>query len=382
MNILFLSGISSEENGGIFKKVCSQAKYMSSHKNQCWLLYYSNQEIRVREFHDKQVVTDNKIKETTATNHRQKVKAIQEVTKELLRTKKWIILYFRNQYYTKTMNQLLSIAKEKEIQTVLEIPTYPYYKEQFNVSPNKLKGSLSLVWNYLGDQLYDKQCDKIAVIEANKSGKRKIKRIPFYNGVDPENLKVNFYKKKKKQQAYRIIAVGNFYPYHGLDRLVEGLNVYEQTKSKSDPEVFFDIVGSGPAISTLKTLVATYQLEKYVIFHGYKDHQELEGIYKEASIAAGTLKLNLRGATIETAIKVSEALYQGIPVITSGQTPFFEEIKQNIYQVNDDDSAISIKEMLHFLEKKHSPVDDQVLLTLFSWEKIVANILEFRSEEQ
>lgn len=353
-----------------------------SHHQQCWLLYYLNQEIRVREFYDQQLIHDRKLKETSVTSHRQKVEAIQEVTKELLLTKKWTFFYFRDQFYTKTMNQLLSIAQEKGSQTILEIPTYPYYKEQFNVSPNKLKGGLSLIWNYLGDRLYLKKCNKIAIVEAKSTNKKNPKMIPFYNGVDPEKLKVNLYKKSGKQEVYRIIAVGNFYPYHGLDRLVEGLKDYYQTKTSTDPEVFFDVVGSGPAISELKTLVASYHLQKYIIFHGYKDHEELEKIYKKASIAAGTLKLNLRGANIETAIKVSEALYQGIPVIVSGKTPFFEEMKQSIHQIDDDDSPISIKEMLNFLEKKHSPVTDQVLLNIFSWEKIIENILAVRSEAQ
>lgn len=97
-------------------------------------------------------------------------------------------------------------------------------------------------------------------------------------------------------------------------------------------------------------------------------------------MAIGTLKLHLRGANIETAIKVSEALYQGIPVITSGETPFFSAVKQNIYQVKDDDSPISINEMLQFLGKKRIPVGDQVLLDLFSWEKIIEKIVNLGSE--
>lgn len=186
--------------------------------------------------------------------------------------------------------------------------------------------------------------------------------VSFYNGVDPDNLPVNFY------------------PYHGLDRLIEGLEYYYRTKDEIAPEVFFDIVGGGPAIEELKQLVASYRLQGYVIFHGYKDRQELEQLYGEASMAIGTLKLHLRGANIETAIKVSEALYQGIPVITSGETPFFSAVKQNIYQVKDDDSPISINEMLQFLGKKRIPVGDQVLLDLFSWEKIIEKIVNFGSE--
>lgn len=381
VSILFLSGISAEENGGIFKKICSQAKYMSKHKKKCWLLYYFNQEIRIREFYDAQWTNDSKLKDTFARNNRQKIKAIQEAAKDLLLTKKWTFFYFRDQYYTHIMHQLLRISKEKGIQTILEIPTFPYYKEQWNVSPNKLKGGLSLAWNYFGDQLYKRQCNKIAVIAAKTLGKKTSKMIPFYNGVDPDVLKVNLYKKKEEQSVYRIIAVGNFYPYHGLDRLVEGLRLYYQTKTSKDPDIFFDIVGSGSVIGELKQLVTRYQLQKTIIFHGYKDSEELEQIYKQASIAAGTLKLHLRGADNETAIKVSEALYQGIPIITSGQTPFFKAIKQNIHQVKDDDSPISIDEMLHFLDKKQSLIEDQVLLDLFSWEKIIANIFAFRSEE-
>ncbi|EMF0108891.1 glycosyltransferase family 4 protein [Enterococcus hirae] len=380
MSILFLSGISAEENKGIFKKNCSQAKYMSNHKKQCWLLYFKKQEIRVREFYDKQMIHDSLLTKSDATNHRQKIKDIQIATKKLLLSREWTHFYFRDQYYTKIMSELLSISQQKTIQTIMEIPTYPYYKEQLNVAPNKLKGGLSLVWNYLGDRLYEKKCNKIAVIEAKTSNKKKAKMVSFYNGVDPDNLPVNLYQKNEEQPTHRVVAVGNFYPYHGLDRLIEGLEYYYRTKDEIAPEVFFDIVGGGPAIEELKQLVASYRLQGYVIFHGYKDRQELEQLYGEASMAIGTLKLHLRGANIETAIKVSEALYQGIPVITSGETPFFSAVKQNIYQVKDDDSPISINEMLKFLGKKRIPVGDQVLLDLFSWEKIIEKIVNFGSE--
>lgn len=59
------------------------------------------------------------------------------------------------------MSELLSISQQKTIQTIMEIPTYPYYKEQLNVAPNKLKGGLSLVWNYLGDRLYEKNAIRL-----------------------------------------------------------------------------------------------------------------------------------------------------------------------------------------------------------------------------
>ncbi|HKJ32919.1 MAG TPA: glycosyltransferase [Balneolales bacterium] len=249
---------------------------------------------------------------------------------------------FANPFFIKFLKEINNIG----LYVVMEIPTYPYDYEYVNVS--KLVFIAKKIEEY-----YRRYFGKYVDLMVTYSNERKIfnvDTVKINNGIQLESIRIKEAVKKNDNQIH-FIAVASMYFWHGYDRLIKGLKMYYS--SAHDKKVFFHLVGDSDNKESKKYryLVHKYNLDKYVIFHGYKKNEELDELFNISDLAIGCLGVHRKNITYIKSLKNSEYCARGIPFIYSETDDFFD-YRPFVYKVKPNDDAIDINELLSFTESK------------------------------
>ena len=111
----------------------------------------------------------------------------------------------------------------------------------------------------------------------------------------------------------KVIAfIGSFYPYEGLDDLIQAL----PRAIKSVPELKLLLVGGGPAEEQLRQLSKKLGLSDRVLFVGRVPHEEVQRYYALADVMVYPRK-PIRLTETVTPLKPLEAMAQKKPLIAS-----------------------------------------------------------------
>ena len=257
-----------------------------------------------------------------------------------LKTEKYKYVYNRyglmDTYYFK----LLKMLKKKGSKIVVEIPTYPYDKEQLPGLRWRLLYSL--------DKIYRKKMSKIVDAIATYSEDEEIfgiKTIHISNGIDFE--RVSLRKPENNTNEIRLIAVAGLAKWHGYDRLLKGMGKYYQKDGKR--KVFFYIVGDGPVRGEYEEIIEEYNLQNYCIFVGVKRGKELDEMYNMCDIGREVLAAFRKGIFLSSSLKSREYAAKGIPFVTASKSDVFEN--QNfVLKVPEDETDIDISTILSFYD--------------------------------
>lgn len=253
-------------------------------------------------------------------------------------------IYFRRpSVITGSMRRVLRQAKKSnpQMKVVMELPTYPYDHELAGLSNRTL---------LLKDQYNRKRLhgcvDRIAVIDPTlqKTQVFGIKAIPFLNGIDVDSLSMRM---PESHHGIRILCVAYFSPWHGYERLIEGIANYYQ--AGGEEEVIVDMVGEGPELEHYKGLAYEKGVSEYIIFHGKRTGEELENMYNSADIGVVGLNWFKYGYNIIGDLKSREYLAKGLPVLNAGRLDTeLSEPSGYILDAVADDSPIDIKSVVKF----------------------------------
>ena len=196
--------------------------------------------------------------------------------------------------------------------------------------------------------------------------------VEINNGVNTEKIKSkeNY---DSKDGVFRMVTVGTLFPYHGYDRVLAGL---KDCKEEVDGHpVEFHIVGASQTIDELKEQAQKLGLKR-VIFHGMKTTDELNEIYEDFDVGLGCLALHRRNADIDTTLKIIEYYCRGVPVVTSGKSPYKDPAVT--IRVPDGEDPVDINR----LYCKWKDIDEKKLRKLseqakkeFSWNFIMKQLL-------
>ena len=199
------------------------------------------------------------------------------------------------------------------------------------------------------------------------------KMIEINNGAFVENIKEKKYK--KNNNIFSLVAVGTLYPYHGYDRILQGLKNCNETINGKKVE--FNIIGKSQTIDELKDKVFELGL-KNVKFWGIKNVDEMNKLFDNFDVGLGCLALHRRNADIDTTIKIIEYYCRGITVVTSGISPMDNIISSNTIVIQDSEEAINIEEIYN----KYIKIKDEEKIKvaqkakkIFSWKTIMKEML-------
>ena len=265
----------------------------------------------------------------------------------------------------------------KICKVVVEIPTYPYDKQ------NKQLTGLFSKYKVLSDKFYRKKIHKYNVSFATFDDSKEIfgvNVVNISNGVDVESVKY-LGEDLLKSKDVHIISVALIQRDHGYDRLIEGLKKYYENKTNDMPDVYYDIVGNGKERENLEYLVNTYNLNKYVTFYGGKFGEELDDIFLKNTIAVSVLGGHRSGLTKTSVLKNREYCARGIPFISSTPDTAVPEGCDFCKLVEANENPIDINEIVEYYEyvKQRPEIHKQMRKfaeETMTWEKQLKKVID------
>jgi glycosyltransferase involved in cell wall biosynthesis len=237
------------------------------------------------------------------------------------------------------------------INTVTEIPTYPYDQE-FVGFPFLTRMGLKL------DQLFRNQLSRQMNAIVTFSDAETIfgqRTIRISNGVDMDSIPLHQYH-KPSDGSIHLIGVAEVHYWHGYDRLIAGLGEYY--KNTSHPrQVFFHIVGGvwksemydsihAPGFSEL---MDKYKIRDRIIFHDKLFGEELDKVFNQCQFAIGSLARHRSGITVIKTLKNREYATRGLPFIYSEEDSDFDH-QPYVIQAPADETPINVQQILDFID--------------------------------
>ncbi len=225
---------------------------------------------------------------------------------------------------------------------VMEIPTYPY--------DNELTKKLSLYPLYIKDLItrnkYKGLIDRIAHLGDEKEI-FDIKTIHILNGFDFDRYPIR--KVREPDGVINLACVAYFSPWHGYDRIIEGLHEYYSDGGTRRIVIHF--VGEGEESARYKELVKNYHLEDNTVFYGKKKKDEILSIYARCDLGVASLGMYRFGFNIKgNFLKTKEYMAAGLPFLVAGEVDAMDypELYRYIFDVSKD--HINMKEIIDFYD--------------------------------
>lgn len=254
-------------------------------------------------------------------------------------------VYIRYPYADAPFINALKEMKKYNLPVVIEIPTFPYDDE--------LKLNLYYRMGLYIDKFYRMQMSqyvaRVALVCDEKSAFG-IPALNIMNGIDFDSIQP-ITSAAQRYNTINLIAVANFQPWHGFDRLIEAMGKYY--KNGGTREVFFFLVGeSASVLSMYKTVAERYGIGNRIIFFGLKYGEELDNIFNKSDIAIDSIELRmLRGVPFSSTLKSREYVARGLPVVSAHPVDIFLKVNTKYhYRINLEEDPIDIERIIKFYD--------------------------------
>jgi glycosyltransferase involved in cell wall biosynthesis len=275
-------------------------------------------------------------------------------------------IYLRHPFFDPLLVQSLRQIKSTfpKIKIILEINTYPYDAE-----PKRILHKLSLKM----DQYYRLKAEDYIDRIVDYGKREKIWNIPVIsvrNGIDVESIAVS--NSKSEKGKLRLLAVGNWSYWHGLDRLIRGFEDYYKTERAL--VISLSIIGEGPITNDLKELVTSLQLKPHIQFLPSTRGKALDELFEKADIGIGTLGLHRKGVELDSSLKHREYCARGIPFILSSKDLDFPKGLNFVHYVLKDESLINLEEVVEWFSTEMKIKAREYAEKQLGWEKQLAEV--------
>lgn len=351
---------------GISKKVLFQAQALSILKEKCILFCLNDNDSVIKITYENGSLKKQEIILTfNSSNKTKRLKSFIGVIKEQL-DDECKSIYIRHMIPTFELIKFLTRFKKNKI--FYEIPTYPYFFEQFSVSNNKIKTIFRLSYELIFWPLIYSKITKLVVIPCRDNIHVFKKMQLICNGCT--NTPVCIEPNLAKNNKLNMIGVGTIQKYHGYDKIIKAMANYD-----GPLQLHFVVVGNGD-IKYLEDLVNKNNLEDKVEFKGLLKGKELENEYTKANLGIGTMALEFRKANIDTGIKILEYYGMGLLVLSSGNCPKIEDLNFTPYLIMGDtidfDYIYKWISSFDINERKKLAYESQ---KYFSWTNILKKVI-------
>ncbi len=291
------------------------------------------------------------------------------ILKKLITKSDYDFVYLRHPFFDPLLVWSLRQVKKAnpKIKILLEINTYPYDAE-----PKRILHRLSLKM----DQYYRKKAKEYIDRIVDYGERKEIWGIPTIlvrNGIDLEDIPQS--TSEPEEGKIRLIAVGNWSYWHGLDRLIRGFEDYY--KKEQDHILSLTIVGEGPETAALKKLVDQKELKQFIRFLPSTKGKELDLLFEKADAGIGTLGLHRKNVAIDSSLKHREYCVRGIPFVLSSPDLDFPKELPFIYYFPKEDTGISLNEIIDWYAKNLKTEAREYAEAKLSWKKQMRAIFDW-----
>ncbi|MGH2083155.1 glycosyltransferase [Aerococcus urinaeequi] len=254
------------------------------------------------------------------------------------------IIYIR---YSKSDYGFLSFLKNvktvnKDLKILLEIPTYPYDREE---KMTVINSTLLLRDKYYRQKL-KKYCDRILTY-SNDDEIWGIKTIKLSNTINFDQITPINNNFEFDKNEINMIGVATLSFWHGYDRLIRGLyNYYIQD---GDRAIKFHIVGDGPAFQEYKDIIKDLNIENYVKMYGRLEGSALSRVFDKSSIGVDALGRHRSGVDFNSSLKGKEYGAKGLPIISAVRTEldYYPSFKYYL-KLDSTEDPIDVNEVVRF----------------------------------
>ena len=175
MEALFITNLELNENEGIYKKIYAEATAIGKAVGSCNLLMKCGSGTKV---------VDTLSEKTSIEELNVLTLAQKYVEENSLK-----LIYIRLMVPNFSLIALMKTAQQRGIKVLYEIPTYPYYGEQFRASRKKYRAVAKIAVDAMFSPLIKKYADHIVIIRSNSKIRLHHKMVEINNGVNTEKIK-------------------------------------------------------------------------------------------------------------------------------------------------------------------------------------------------
>ena len=289
-----------------------------------------------------------------------------QILTHLCRPAEYDVIYLRFHVMHSSFYNFLSKSKTSKNKIVLEIPTYPYEKE-YRGFFQKLRLRIDRVYR---ERISD-YIDRIVHFGPHKEIFR-IRTINLTNGIDtsiPYPISC-----KNNTSTLKLIAVGKWQEWHGLDRLLNGILSYTGAS-----KISLVVVGDGPSVKDYKKFVENNKLHGVVKFYSSVKGEELDEFFNEVDIGIGSLADHRKDLAESSPLKNREYCVRGIPFILSTQDLDFPDTLSFVHYVPTTEQPIDIEDLLKFknaLPKNHKNIMVKYGQKQLGWENKMREVIK------
>lgn len=389
MNILYISPVVIDRNNldGVARKVLSQCKTFASYDgvDSVYLASYF-------EGGRYMIVGNNfekEIKFSKKSSRQLELFEIYPMMPDICSELNISAVYFRILALSWVSDRLFKDLGKLKIKIVVEIPTYPFWKEKWSDVLDKFRNAkfltglkrtaTNIVYWFFTHQL--KRYIETIVTFSDISSLWGVQVIGIANGYNFEYLETE--KGLKSRDAdLNILMVASVRRNHGADRVIKGLSTYY--KSHPDRKVKFHIVGDGDAVPELHALVNELtNVNDTVIFHGFKAGEALDAMYEMADVGISAIGFHRLGVRYASPLKSKEYFAKGIPVVgTTVEHDVLKSSSSSYYMaIGEDDSEVNIQAVCDFYDglKKGAWTNRKISIDAennFAWKSIMRPIYD------
>lgn len=248
-------------------------------------------------------------------------------------------LYIRYQKSDPVFLYLLLKLKyrKRKMPILIELPSYPY-KGEYKAIKDKVLGFVDFTTRWMLRYLVN-----YVVTYSREMEIFGIKTIRTDNGVDVR--RVDLLPLPPIIDSVRLVGLANLSYWHGYDRVIDGLSRYYKTAHGCI--VYFDVIGCGRELDSLKAATKIAGLDEYVRFLGPHRGANLRRELMHSHI--GVSSIGLHRLTMDSStLKSAEFCAAGMPFITGRRDRSMPADLPFLYYVSDDDCPVDINGVLNF----------------------------------
>lgn len=161
------------------------------------------------------------------------------------------------------------------------------------------------------------------------------------NGVDVSSVPFTGFSAFNDRGLELVFLAGSFWPWHGIDRLVEGLRSY-----RGAVPITLHLIGS---LNQVEVFPDTERVR--FVRHGKLEGEALDDVMVRAHLGISTLGLHRKGMKEACSLKSREYLARGLPFVSAYDDPVLTADLDFCLRVPASDQAIDPLALIRFSKK-------------------------------
>lgn len=266
----------------------------------------------------------------------------------------------------------LRSVRRTGVRIALEIPTFPYDAE-FAETGRKERCQLALDRACRGAMA--RQVDRIVTFSDDETifGRPTVR---ISNGIDFDTIPLKPSVRDLRDEV-RLLAVANIHPWHGFDRVIEGLGRYRAAQPAR--RVLLRIVGDGMAatLDDYRRRIERHGLGECVTLCGPLAGAALDAQFAWCDAGVASLGRHRNGIESLKSLKNREYAARGIPFVYAERDSDFDAMPY-VMKAPADESPLDVAALVRFLDAAdRTPARIRATIDpALSWERQMARVLD------